>query len=162
MKHITYMQAAIEEAKKAQNLGEVPIGAVIVKDGEIIARGYNLRETSQLSNAHAEMIAIAKANETVGSWRLEDCTLYVTLEPCPMCAGAIVQSRIPTVVFGAHDPKGGCCGTIYNLLDESKFNHRCELVSGVLEEECGQLLSDFFRNLRQKKKQQRVDNETSN
>ena len=148
MKHITYMQAAIEEA--------------IVKDGEIIARGYNLRETSQLSNAHAEMIAIAKANEMVGSWRLEDCTLYVTLEPCPMCAGAIVQSRIPTVVFGAHDPKGGCCGTIYNLLDESKFNHRCELVSGVLEEECGQLLSDFFRNLRQKKKQQRVDNETSN
>lgn len=162
MKHITYMQAAIEEAKKAQNLGEVPIGAVIVKDGEIIARGYNLRETSQLSNAHAEMIAIAKANEMVSSWRLEDCTLYVTLEPCPMCAGAIVQSRIPTVVFGAHDPKGGCCGTIYNLLDESKFNHRCELVSGVLEEECGQLLSDFFRNLRQKKKQQRVDNETSN
>ena len=162
MKHITYMQAAIEEAKKAQNLGEVPIGAVIVKDGEIIARGYTLRETSQLSNAHAEMIAIAKANEMVGSWRLEDCTLYVTLEPCPMCAGAIVQSRIPTVVFGAHDPKGGCCGTIYNLLDESKFNHRCELVSGVLEEECGQLLSDFFRNLRQKKKQQRVDNETSN
>lgn len=162
MKHITYMQAAIEEAKKAQNLGEVPIGAVIVKDGEIIARGYNLRETSQLSNAHAEMIAIAKANEMVGSWRLEDCTLYVTLEPCPMCAGAIVQSRIPTVVFGAHDPKGGCCGTIYNLLDESKFNHRCELVSGVLEEECGQLLSDFFRNLRQKKKQQCVDNETSN
>ena len=162
MKHITYMQAAIEEAKKAQNLGEVPIGAVIVKNGEIIARGYNLRETSQLSNAHAEMIAIAKANEMVGSWRLEDCTLYVTLEPCPMCAGAIVQSRIPTVVFGDHDPKGGCCGTIYNLLDESKFNHRCELVSGVLEEECGQLLSDFFRNLRQKKKQQRVDNETSN
>ena len=162
MKHITYMQAAIEEAKKAQNLGEVPIGAVIVKDGEIIARGYNLRETSQLSNAHAEMIAIAKANEMVGSWRLEDCTLYVTLEPCPMCAGAIVQSRIPTVVFGAHDPKGGCCGTIYNLLDESKFNHRCELVSVVLEEECGQLLSDFFRNLRQKKNQQRVDNETSN
>ena len=162
MKHITYMQAAIEEAKKAQNLGEVPIGAVIVKDGEIIARGYNLRETSQLSNAHAEMIAISKANEMVGSWRLEDCTLYVTLEPCPMCAGAIVQSRIPTVVFGAHDPKGGCCGTIYNLLDESKFNHRCELVSGVLVEECGQLLSDFFKNLRQKKKQQRVDNETSN
>lgn len=162
MEHVTYMQAAIEEAKKAQDLGEVPIGAVIVKDGEIIARGYNLRETSQLSNAHAEMIAIAQANEVVGSWRLEDCTLYVTLEPCPMCAGAIVQSRIPTVVFGAHDPKGGCCGTIYNLLDESKFNHRCELISGVLEEECGQLLSDFFRNLRQKKKQQRVDNETSN
>lgn len=156
------MQAAIEEAKKAQSLGEVPIGAVIVKDGEIIARGYNLRETNQLSNAHAEMLAIAQANEVIGSWRLEECTLYVTLEPCPMCAGAIVQSRIPTVVFGAHDPKGGCCGTIYNLLDESKFNHRCEVFSGVLEEECGQLLSDFFRNLRQKKKQQRVDNETSN
>ena len=162
MGHITYMQVAIEEAKKAQDIGEVPIGAVIVKDGEVIARGYNLRETNQLSNAHAEMIAIAKANEVVGSWRLEDCTLYVTLEPCPMCAGAIVQSRIPNVVFGAHDPKGGCCGTIYNLLDEEKFNHRCNVTSGILEEECGQLLSDFFRNLRQKKKQQRVDNETSN
>lgn len=162
MQHVTFMKEAIKEAKKAESIGEVPIGAIIVKDGEIIGRGYNLRETNQLSNAHAEMIAIVQANEFVGSWRLEDCTLYVTLEPCPMCAGAIVQSRIPTVVFGATDPKGGCCGTIYNLLDEEKFNHRCEVISGVLEEECGQLLSDFFKNLRQKKKQQRVDKKNSN
>lgn len=162
MQHVTFMKEAIKEAKKAEAIGEVPIGSIIVKDGEIIGRGYNLRETNQLSNAHAEMIAIAQANEFVGSWRLEDCILYVTLEPCPMCAGAIVQSRIPTVIFGATDPKGGCCGTIYNLLDEERFNHRCEVISGVLEEECGQLLSDFFRNLRQKKKQQRVDKENSN
>lgn len=162
MQHVTFMKEAIKEAKKAESIGEVPIGAIIVKDGEIIGRGYNLRETNQLSNAHAEMIAIVQANEFVGSWRLEDCTLYVTLEPCPMCAGAIVQSRIPTVVFGATDPKGGCCGTIYNLLDEEKFNHRCEVISGVLEEECGQILSDFFKNLRQKKKQQRVDKKNSN
>lgn len=162
MQHVTFMKEAIKEAKKAEAIGEVPIGAIIVKDGEIIGRGYNLRETNQLSNAHAEMIAIAQANEFVGSWRLEDCTLYVTLEPCPMCAGAIVQSRISTVIFGATDPKGGCCGTIYNLLDEERFNHRCEVISGVLEEECGQLLSNFFKNLRQKKKQQRVDKENSN
>lgn len=162
MQHLTFMKEAIKEAKKAEAMGEVPIGAVIVKDGEIIGRGYNLRETHQRSNAHAEMIAIEKANEFIGSWRLEDCTLYVTLEPCPMCAGAIVQSRIPTVIYGARDPKGGCCGTIYNLLDEEKFNHRCDVISGILAEECGQLLSDFFRNLRQKKKQQRVDKENSN
>ena len=134
MEHILFMQQAIEE---------VPIGAVIVKDGQIIARAHNLREKIQLSNAHAEMLAISKANEVVGSWRLEDCIMYVTLEPCPMCAGAIVQSRIPTVIYGAKDPKG-------------------EVISGVLEEECGQLLSDFFRELRQKKKQQRVDKQESN
>ena len=162
MEHILFMQQAIEEANKAKAIGEVPIGAVIVKDGQIIARAHNLREKIQLSNAHAEMLAISKANEVVGSWRLEDCIMYVTLEPCPMCAGAIVQSRIPTVIYGAKDPKGGCCGTIYNLLDESKFNHQCEVISGVLEEECGQLLSDFFRELRQKNKQQRVDKQESN
>ena len=150
MEHILFMQQAIEEANKAKAIGEVPIGAVIVKDGQIIARAHNLREKIQLSNAHAEMLAISKANEVVGSWRLEDCIMYVTLEPCP------------TVIYGAKDPKGGCCGTIYNLLDESKFNHQCEVISGVLEEECGQLLSDFFRELRQKKKQQRVDKQESN
>ena len=107
MEHILFMQQAIEEANKAKAIGEVPIGAVIVKDGQIIARAHNLREKIQLSNAHAEMLAISKANEVVGSWRLEDCIMYVTLEPCPMCAGAIVQSRIPTVIYGAKDPKGG-------------------------------------------------------
>ena len=159
MEHILFMQKAIEEANKAKAIGEVPIGAEIVKDGQIIAKAHNLREEIQLSNAHAEMLAITKANEVIGSWRLEDCIMYVTLEPCPMCAGAIVQSRIPTVVYGAKDPKGGCCGTIYNLLNESQFNHQCEVISGVLEEECGKLLSDFFRELRQKKKQQRLDNQ---
>ena len=149
MEHILFMQKAIEEANKAKAIGEVPIGAVIVKDGQIIAKAHNLREKIQLSNAHAEMLAITKANEVLGAW----------LEPCPMCAGAIVQSRIPTVVYGAKDPKGGCCGTIYNLLNESQFNHQCEVISGVLEEECGKLLSDFFRELRQKKKQQRLDNQ---
>ncbi|HAX72060.1 MAG TPA: tRNA-specific adenosine deaminase [Firmicutes bacterium] len=157
-KDIEYMRLAIEEAKKAESYEEVPIGAVIVKDDVIVGRGYNLRETTQLSNSHAEMIAICGANEVIGSWRLEECTLYVTLEPCPMCAGAIVQSRIPRVVYGAKDPKGGCCGTIYNLLDETRFNHQCEVVSGVLEDECGQLLSDFFRTLREKKKRAKVDN----
>ncbi|MGL4337419.1 MAG: tRNA adenosine(34) deaminase TadA [Turicibacter sp.] len=158
MDHTSFMKEAIIEAQKAKDIEEVPIGAVIVRGEEIIARAYNLRETIQLSNAHAEMIAIQKANEVVGSWRLEECTLYVTLEPCPMCAGAIVQSRIPRVVYGASDPKGGCCGTIYNLLDEPRFNHQCEVIAGVLEDECGQLLSDFFRSLRAKKKVKKVDN----
>lgn len=158
MDHTFFMKEAIREAQKAKDIEEVPIGAVIVRGEEIIARAYNLRETIQLSNAHAEMIAIQKANEVVGSWRLEACTLYVTLEPCPMCAGAIVQSRIPRVVYGASDPKGGCCGTIYNLLDEPRFNHQCEVIAGVLEDECGQLLSDFFKSLRAKKKLKKVDN----
>lgn len=162
MEHLEFMQQAIEEARKAQVIGEVPIGAIIVKDGQIIARAHNLRETDQLSTAHAELLAIHQANKAVGSWRLEECTLYVTLEPCPMCAGAIVQSRIPTVVYGAKDPKGGCCGTIYNLLEEVKFNHQCKVISGVLEEECGQLLTQFFKELRQKKKQKRIDTEGKN
>ncbi len=153
-----YMQEAIKEAKKAEAIEEVPIGAIIVDaSGEIVGRGYNLRETSQLSNSHAEMTAILQANEKLGSWRLEGCTLYVTLEPCPMCAGAIVQSRIEKVVFGARDPKGGCCGSIYNLLDEERFNHKAEIIEGVLEEECGELLSKFFKTLRAKKKQQKLD-----
>lgn len=155
MDHQLYMEAAIQEALKAQEKGEVPIGCVIVKDGEIIGRGYNLRETDQSSTAHAEIIAIGEANQAVGSWRLEECVLYVTLEPCPMCAGAIVQSRIPLVVYGAADPKGGCCGTICNLLKEPRFNHESEIIAGVLEEECGQLLSNFFRSLREKKKREK-------
>ncbi|MEW9675335.1 tRNA adenosine(34) deaminase TadA [Lentibacillus sp. L22] len=148
-----YMYAAIEQARLAEEQGEVPIGAVILCKGEVIASGFNVRETSQSTLSHAELIAIKQANEKIGSWRLEDCILYVTLEPCPMCAGAIVQSRIPRVVYGASDPKAGCAGTLMNLLGEPRFNHQAEVISGVLKEECGQLLSNFFRLLRQKKKE---------
>ncbi|MBM7622437.1 tRNA(adenine34) deaminase [Bacillus tianshenii] len=151
-----FMKQAIEEAKKAEELAEVPIGAVIVKDGEIIAKAHNLRETTQRSITHAEILAIDDACKRLGTWRLEDTTLYVTLEPCPMCAGAIVLSRVQKVVFGAMDPKAGCAGTLMNLLDEPRFNHQTEIVSGVLGEECGALLSDFFRKLRQKKKEKKM------
>lgn len=147
-----YMEEAIKEAEKALALGEVPIGAVIVKEGKIIGRGYNKREQLQTTLSHAELFAMAKANEAVGSWRLEDCTLYVTLEPCPMCAGAIVQSRIQRVVYGASDPKGGCAGTIMNLLEEPRFNHQVAWENGVLGETCKQLLQDFFKKLRSHKK----------
>lgn len=152
MDHQRYMLEALTEAKKAESIGEVPIGAVIVKDGEIIARGHNLRETDQDPTAHAEIIAIQEAAKRLGSWRLNDCVLYVTLEPCPMCAGAIILSRIQTVVYGTEDPKAGCAGTLMNLLEDSRFNHQTETVTGVLQEECSAILSNFFRNLRQKKK----------
>lgn len=148
-----YMHEAINQANKAKEINEVPIGAVIVFKGEVIATGYNVRETSQETLSHAELIAIKKANEKIGSWRLEDCTIYVTLEPCAMCAGAIVQSRIKRVVFGAPDPKAGCAGTLMNLLDDERFNHQVEVTRGVLEKECGTLLTDFFKNLRGKKRQ---------
>ena len=147
-----YMKLAIDQAKKAEAIGEVPIGAVIVKDHEVIATGYNLRETLQTTNAHAEFMAIQAANAVIGSWRLENCTLYVTLEPCPMCAGAILQARIPRVVYGASDPKAGCAGTLYNLLQDSRFNHQAEVVTGVLEQETSELLRHFFRELRNKKR----------
>ncbi|MBM7663503.1 tRNA(adenine34) deaminase [Bacillus mesophilus] len=147
-----FMSLAIKEAKKAEVIGEVPIGAVLVKDGEVIASGYNLRETEQRSIAHAEMLVIDQGCKQLGTWRLEDTTLYVTLEPCPMCAGAIVLSRIPRVVYGAKDPKGGCAGTLMNLLQESRFNHQSIVESGILEEECGALLTNFFQTLRKKKK----------
>ncbi|WP_149475828.1 tRNA adenosine(34) deaminase TadA [Oceanobacillus polygoni] len=147
-----FMEAAIGEAQKALTLNEVPIGAVIVYNDEIIAKGYNLRESSQTTLSHAELVAIQEANEKIGSWRLEDCTLYVTLEPCPMCAGAIVQSRIKRVVYGATDPKAGCAGTLMNLLNEPRFNHQVELTSGVLQTECAALLTDFFRAIRKRKK----------
>lgn len=147
-----YMYMAIMEAKKAREIGEVPIGAVIVFENEIIATGYNVRETTQSTLAHAELVAIKEANKKIGSWRLEDCTIYVTLEPCPMCAGAIIQSRIKRVVYGARDPKAGCAGTLMNLLDENKFNHQAELTTGVLEEKCSSLLTSFFRELRKQKK----------
>ena len=146
-----YMKCAIEEAKKAGQLGEVPIGAVIVKDNEIIARAHNLREILQQPTAHAEHLAIERAAEVVGSWRLEDCTLYVTLEPCVMCAGTIVMSRIPRVVYGAMDPKGGCSGSVMDLLQQPQFNHRAVVEQGVLEDMCGNLLRQFFRDLRARK-----------
>lgn len=147
-----FMREAINEAKKAQELDEVPIGAVIVYNDQIIARGHNLRETSQQTLSHAELVAIEAANEKIGSWRLEDCTLYVTLEPCPMCAGAIVQARVRRVVYGAPDPKAGCAGTLFNLLEEPRFNHQVELTKDVLREECAGLLTDFFKALRNRKK----------
>ncbi|MED0678687.1 tRNA adenosine(34) deaminase TadA [Aneurinibacillus thermoaerophilus] len=147
-----YMGLAIEEAKKAEALGEVPIGAVIVRDSKVVGRGYNLRETAKDPIAHAELIAIKEASETLGGWRLLGTTLYVTLEPCPMCAGAIVQARIPRVVYGAMDPKAGCAGSLMNLLQEERFNHQVEVVQGICEAECSALLKDFFRALREKRK----------
>ncbi|APH06755.1 tRNA-specific adenosine deaminase [Bacillus weihaiensis] len=147
-----YMNAAIEEARKAREIGEVPIGAVVVLGGEIIARAHNLRETEQRSIAHAEILAIDDACKAQGTWRLEEATLYVTLEPCPMCAGAIVLSRVKRVVYGATDPKGGCAGTLMNLLQEQRFNHQVDVLAGVEQEVCSSLLSDFFRELRVKKK----------
>jgi tRNA(adenine34) deaminase len=147
-----YMLEAIKEAKKAEEKHEVPIGAVVIIDGEIVGRAHNLRETAQRSIAHAELLAIDEACQKTGSWRLEDATLYVTLEPCPMCAGSIIMSRVKRVVFGAYDPKGGCVGTLMNLLQDERFNHRAEVVGGVMEEECGRLLTDFFRSLRAKQK----------
>lgn len=146
--HEHWMREAIEEARKAEALREVPIGAVIVQDGRIIGRGHNLRETKHDPTAHAEMIAIREASETLDAWRILNSTLYVTLEPCPMCAGAIIQSRVDRVVYGAPDPKAGCAGTLMNLLQESRFNHRTEVIAGVLQPECSELLSSFFRNLR--------------
>ena len=160
-----FMREAIKEAKKAQEINEVPIGAVLVINGEIISRAHNLRETDQNAIAHAELLAIDKACRQTGSWRLEDSTLYVTLEPCPMCAGAIILSRVNRVVYGASDPKGGCAGTLMNLLQDERFNHQCEITKGVLENECGQLLSDFFRDLRERKKlakKMKCDQEKSN
>ncbi|MBD7946391.1 tRNA adenosine(34) deaminase TadA [Psychrobacillus sp. FSL K6-2684] len=150
-----YMNLAIEEAKKAATIGEVPIGAIIVHKNEVIARGYNLRETTQNATTHAELLAIQEACAKIGSWRLEETTLYVTLEPCPMCAGAILQSRIPRVVYGARDLKAGCVDSLYTLLNDNRFNHVCEVTEGVLAETCGNLLTTFFRELRMKKKNQK-------
>lgn len=151
--HDYWMALAIAEAAKARARDEVPIGCVIVRDGKIIARGHNLRESNQDPAAHAELIAIRKAARKLDSWRLLDTTLYVTLEPCIMCMGAIILARIPTVVFGCHDPKGGAAGTLYDLSDDPRLNHRVELVSRVLEGECSSLLSSFFAGLRRRKKE---------
>lgn len=146
------MRAAIREAKKAYALEEVPIGCVIVYQDKIIARGYNRRNTDKNTVAHAEMSAIKKASKKLGDWRLEGCTMYVTLEPCQMCAGAIVQARIDEVVIGSMNPKAGCAGSVLNLLDIPAFNHQVRITKGILEEECSQMLSGFFKELREKKK----------
>ena len=147
------MKEALRQAKKAEKLGEVPIGCVIVKDGKIIARGYNRRNTDKNTLAHAELQAIRKASKAVGDWRLEECTMYITLEPCQMCAGAIVRARIPRVVIGCRNPKAGCAGSILNLLNVPAFNHQVELTEGILQEECSTLLKEFFRKLRKIKVQ---------
>ncbi len=150
-----FMQAALDEAVIAEGLAEVPIGAVVVFDGEIIGRGHNLRETSNDPTTHAEIVAIKQAAKHIDSWRLLDCTLYVTLEPCVMCMGAIILSRIPHLVFGCRDPKVGAVGSIYNFATDERFNHKVEVREGVLQEECSTQLSNFFRQLRARKKQQK-------
>ncbi|MGG2057282.1 tRNA adenosine(34) deaminase TadA [Lysinibacillus pakistanensis] len=156
-----FMKQALEEAKKAAVLGEVPIGAILVYNGEIIARAHNLRETTQNATTHAELEVIQEACEKIGSWRLENTTLYVTLEPCPMCAGAILQSRVPRVVYGARDLKAGCVDSLYHLLNDARFNHECEVTEGILAEECGQILTDFFRALRERKKAEKKARQAS-
>lgn len=148
---IKYMKMALAEARKAYQRGEVPIGAVVVCNDQVVGRGFNLREQTQDPTSHAEMIALREAAENEASWRLENCQLYVTLEPCPMCAGAILQSRIKRLVYGASDPKAGAVRSLYQLLDDDRFNHQVEVEAGVMEKESAQLLKDFFRELRQRK-----------
>lgn len=156
-----YMKAAIREAKKAYALREVPIGCVIVQNDKIIARGYNRRNTEGNTLAHAELTAIKKASKKTGDWRLEDCTMYVTLEPCQMCAGAIVQSRMQKVVIASMNPKAGCAGSVLNLLQMAEFNHQVEIERGILEEECSLMLSTFFKELREWKKKKKLEVEKS-
>lgn len=148
-----YMAIALEEAKKAKALGEVPIGAVLVKDGEILAKTHNLREKHRKATAHAEILAIEEGNKKLNGWRLTDTVLYVTMEPCAMCGGAIIQSRIERLVFGTYDPKGGVCGSIMNLFEQQGMNHEVSVSGGVLEEDCSKILKDFFQSLRKKKKE---------
>lgn len=149
------MKEALKQAKKAYNINEVPIGCVIVYEGKIIARGYNRRNTDKNTLSHAELNAIRKASKKLGDWRLDDCEMYVTLEPCQMCAGAIVQSRIKKIYIGAMNPKAGCAGSILNLLDVEKFNHKVEINKGIMEKECSDMLKLFFKELRESKKSQK-------
>jgi tRNA(adenine34) deaminase len=146
--HEKFMRAALKEARKAYDLGEVPIGCVIVHEGKIIGRGYNRRNTDHSTLSHAEITAIRKASKKLNDWRLEDCTLYVTLEPCQMCAGAIVQARIPEVVMGSESPKSGCAGTILDILNNNEFNHQVTVTKGILGDECSEMLKTFFKELR--------------
>ena len=151
-----FMKAALTQAKKAYALEEVPIGCVIVHEGKIIARGYNRRNKDRNTTSNAEINAIRRASKKLGDWRLEGCTIYITLEPCQMCAGAIVQARITRAVIGSMNPKAGCAGSVLNLLEMSQFNHQVEVTRGVLQEECSDMLSGFFRELREKKRQEKV------
>ena len=153
-----FMREALRQAKKAYALREVPIGCVIVYEGKIIARGYNRRNTDQNTTSHAEINAIRRASKKLGDWRLEGCTIYITLEPCQMCAGAIVQSRITRAVIGSMNPKAGCAGSILNLLEMPEFNHQVKVYRGILDEQCSTMLSGFFRELRQQKKLQKANN----
>ena len=148
MDDIYFMKKAYKEALLAYEINDVPIGCVIVQNGGIISRGHNRRTFDKNVLLHAEMIAIDKACRAVGDWRLEDCIIYVTIEPCPMCAGAILQARIPTVVFGATNPKAGCAGSVLNLLDDGRFNHKAKIISGVYADECAALMQKFFKNFR--------------
>lgn len=148
---IKYMKMALAEARKAYQRAEVPIGAVVVCDNRVVGRGFNLREQTQDPTSHAEMIALREAAKNEASWRLENCQLYVTLEPCPMCAGAILQSRFKRLVYGASDPKAGAVNSLYQLLNDGRFNHQVEVKAGVMADESAQLLKDFFRELRQRK-----------
>ena len=147
-----YMREALKLAKKAAGIDEVPIGCVIVHENKIIARGYNRRNTDKSTLAHAEIMAIKKASRVIGDWRLEDCTMYITLEPCQMCAGAIVQARIPKVVMGTMNAKAGCAGSVINILQMDGFNHKVEIVKGVMEDECKKIMQDFFKDLRETKR----------
>ena len=152
-----FMKEALKEAKKAASANEVPIGCVIVRDGKVIAKNHNRRNKDKSVLSHAEILCIAEACKKVRDWRLEDCTMYITLEPCQMCAGAIVQARVPKVVIGSMNPKAGCAGSVINLLQMAEFNHQTEIVTGVMEEECSSMLSNFFTELREEKKQYRLD-----
>lgn len=154
--HEKYMKEALKQAKKAYALGEVPIGCIIVQDNTIIGRGYNRRNTDKNTLAHAEITAINKASKKIGDWRLEECSLYVTLEPCQMCAGAIVQARIPNVIMGSMNPKAGCGGSILNILEMPQFNHQVNVTRGVLETECSAMLTNFFRELRIRNKEEKI------
>ena len=152
-----FMREALKEAQKAYDQEEAPIGAVVVLNGEIIGRGHNLREKEQDATLHAEIKAIRQANQHLGSWRLEDCELFVTLEPCPMCSGAMILARMKKVVFGAFDPKAGTAGTFMNLLQDSRFNHQVEVEQGILEDECKEILQQFFKGLRERNKKRKQE-----
>lgn len=162
LNHEKWMRLALAEAKISESKGEVPIGAIIVYQEKVIAKAHNLRELSAKATAHAELLVINQANDVLNQWRLEGATLYVTLEPCAMCAGAIILSRVSTVVFGARDSKAGCAGSLMNLLDDKRLNHQPKVIEGVLAEECGAILTTFFRALRQKKKQEKLQNQSGN
>ena len=148
-----FMREALKEAEKARKIEEVPIGAVIVQNGKIIARAHNTKNKNGNALFHAEILALNKCAKKIGSWRLLDCDLYVTLEPCPMCAGACINARVRSIIFGAYDAKAGCCGTLYNLPNDQRFNHRPQVIGGVLEKECAEILSSFFQELRKRDKQ---------